>query len=505
MPVKNPFYITTAIAYVNGDPHIGHTMEWIESDTIARYKRLMGFDVHYLVGTDENGTKNYETAQKEGIPVQDFVDRQSLKFKDLEKILNLSNDDFIRTTDQERHWTACQKLWGKMVETGDIYKKEYEGRYCTGCERFMTERDLVDGQCVLHKRAPEPLKEENYFFKLSRYSRQIVALLESNTLRIVPEFRKHEILNLAKEGLHDVSFSRPRSVLPWGVPVPGDDTQVMYVWCDALTNYVSAVDYTNEGKLFKKYWPAHLHVIGKDIIRFHAGIWIGMLLSAGISLPKAEFVHGFITHNGEKMSKTLGNVVDPQAVIADYGIDALRYYLLKEIPVGNDGDFTDELFKERYNSDLANNLGNLVNRVHTLVSKYELTDFTFKGGEYKIYKTKVDQVWQFYVAAMDNYVLHEGILEAWKLVDFANQEMERTKPWALKNDPTGQKNSLCNQLELLRHVTLMITPFIPQTAQAIRAQLGLPETIDPFKEKGWGAFDRWKRLGERSILFPRKE
>ncbi|MBI5412216.1 methionine--tRNA ligase [Candidatus Peregrinibacteria bacterium] len=504
MPSEKSFYVTTAIAYVNGDPHIGFAMECIQADAIARYKRLMGFDVHFLTGTDENGTKNYESAQKEGIPPQEFVDRQSKKFQGLKTLLNLSNDDFIRTTDQKRHWPACQKLWKKMVEKGDIYKKEYEGRYCTGCERFMTERDLVNGKCVLHKRAPEILKEENYFFKLSRYSKQIIKLLESNTVCIVPQFRKNEILNLTKEGLHDVSFSRPCNVLPWGVPVPGDDTQMMYVWCDALTNYISAIDYTGEGSLFKKFWPADVHVIGKDIVRFHAGIWIGMLLSAEIALPKAEFIHGFITHNGEKMSKSLGNVVDPQEVIADYGTDALRYYLLKEIPLGNDGDFTYELFKARHNADLANNLGNLVNRVHTLVSKGGFTDFTV-GNEANPCRTKVEETWGKYEKTMDVYSLHEGIETVWALVDFANQEMERTKPWALKNQPEEQKKVLCSQLEMIRHISVLLSPFLPKTSQIIRGQIGLSPEMNRETQQKWGALTSWKKLGERAILFQRRE
>lgn len=504
--MSKPFYVTTAIAYVNGDPHIGHVMEWLESDTIARYKRLRGFDVHYLVGTDENGTKNYETAQKEGIPVQDFVDRQAGQFQKLQSLLNLSNDDFIRTTDQKRHWPACQKLWQKLVEKGDIYKKAYEGLYCSGCEKFMLERDLDEkGECPNHKRKPGLLKEENYFFKLSRYSKEIARLLSKNQLRIVPEFRKHEILNMAQEGLIDVSFSRPRSVLPWGVPVPGDDEQVMYVWCDALTNYISAVDYAGEGPLYKKYWPADLHVIGKDIVRFHAAIWIGMLLSAGVPIPKAEFVHGFITHNGEKMSKTLGNVVDPHEVIARYGLDALRYYLLREIPVGQDGDFNDALFIDRINSDLANNLGNLVNRVHTLISRNSIADFTFTKGHTK-YKKKVDEVWKKYTASFDDYLLNEALANAFILVDFANKQIEEEKPWQqLKEAPDKARATLCNLLEVIRHISILLSPFLPATAAEIRRQIGLPLAVDRVGEDGWGAVKNWKGLGEAKIIFPRIE
>ncbi|MFH1012394.1 MAG: methionine--tRNA ligase [Candidatus Peregrinibacteria bacterium] len=504
------FYITTAIPYANGDPHIGFAMEAVMTDTIARYKRLMGFDVYFMTGTDENGTKNYETAEKEGIPIEQFVDRQSKRFQALTPLLHLTNDDFIRTTDQKRHWPACQKLWRKLEEKGDIYKKEYEGLYCSGCEKFVTGRDLNEkGECPDHKRKPTLLKEENYFFKLSRYSGQIAELLESNALQIIPEFRKNEILTMAKEGLHDVSFSRPRNVLPWGVPVPGDDTHVMYVWCDALTNYISALDYAHEGKLYQKYWAAKgavtLHVIGKDITRFHAGIWIGMLLSAGVPLPKAELVHGFVSHNGEKMSKSLGNVVDPKDVIDRYGLDALRYYLLREIPLGQDGDFNDALFTERYNSDLANNLGNLVNRVHTLVTRNGITDFFFDHG-HKLYQEEVDKTWKKYGTSMDQYGFSEAIFHVWKLVDFANRQMEKEKPWeAMRSAPEKGSATLCNLLEVIRHISILISPFIPGTSAKIREQLGLPAEIDREGEQGWGAVTPWTKLGKASIIFPRIE
>ena len=356
---------------------MGHAMEFIETDSIARYKRLMGYDTFFLTGTDEHGVKIYNTAKAANVPVKEFVNENAAVYKELKGILHLSYDDFIQTSDQIRHWPACQKLWKKMAEKGDIYEKEYEGLYCEGCEMFLKETELVDGKCPIHKKEPTPLKEKNYFFKLSKYSDQIVKLIESGQLKIVPDFRKTEFLNMAKEGLLDVSFSRPRDVLPWGVDVPDDPNQVMYVWCDALTNYISAIGYAQETDQFKKYWPADMHVIGKDIVRFHAGIWIGMLLSAEVELPKSILIHGFITHDGEKMSKTLGNVVDPIELSIQYGTDALRYYLLREIPVGRDGDYNKKHFIERYNSDLANNLGNLVNRVHTLITRNEITDFTF--------------------------------------------------------------------------------------------------------------------------------
>ncbi|MBU0728096.1 class I tRNA ligase family protein, partial [Patescibacteria group bacterium] len=465
---KNKFYITTAIAYVNAPPHLGHALEFTETDAIARYKRLMGFDVYFLTGSDEHGVKMYNTAKKAGIEVKDLVDKNARFFKDLKGILNLSNDDFIQTSDRERHWPACQKLWGKLVDAGDIYKKEYEGLYCEGCELFMKETELQDGKCPIHKKEPVVSKEENYFFKLSKYSDKIVELIKSDELKILPSTRKNEFLNIAKEGLLDVSFSRPREVLPWGVDVPNDPDQVMYVWCDALTNYISAIGYANESDLYKKYWPADLHVIGKDIVRFHAGIWIGMLLSAGIPIPKGIFIHGFITHNGDKMSKTLGNVVDPLELQEKYGTDPLRYYLLREIPVGRDGDFSDKLFIERYNSDLANNLGNLVNRVHTLVERNGITDFDF--GKYADnYRQKTDETWKKYTREMNEFNLHEAIFHVWKLVDYANKKLEDEKPWSLiKESPEKGRAVLCNVLEVLRHISIMTSPFIPVSSGKIR-------------------------------------
>lgn len=499
------FYATTAIAYVNAAPHMGHALEFVLTDAIVRYRRLTTEKVHFLTGTDEHGVKIYNASVTASTEPQAFVDKNAETFIRLLNQLSISNDDFIRTSDKKRHWPACQLLWKKLADNGDIYEKEYEGLYCEGCETFMTARDLVDGLCPHHRKAPVPVKEKNYFFKLSKYSEQIGALIEQDKLRIVPSFRKNEILNMIQEGLTDVSFSRPRSVLPWGVDVPGDPEQVMYVWCDALTNYISALGYADSSSLFKEMWPADLHVIGKDIVRFHAGVWIGMLLSAGLDLPKSILVHGFLTYNGEKMSKSTGNVVDPTEILSTYGVDALRYYLLREIPTGRDGDFSDKLFVERYNADLANNLGNLLNRVHTLLSRNGVTDFIF-DQDHEAYKEKTDETWRKYCEQMNQYNLHEAIFHVWRLIDFANRKIDEEKPWILiKNDPEAFKTVLCNVLELLRHVSIMIAPFIPESAAKMRQQLGLPTVIDNEKENGWGALKEWGTLGESFIIFPRIE
>lgn len=500
---KEKFYLTTAIAYTNAGPHLGHALEFIQADAIARYKRLMGYDVYFLTGTDEHGIKNYNTAKKAGVDTLEFVQGNATIFKKLKETLDLSYDDFIQTTDKERHWPAAQKMWKKLEEKGDIYLKEYEGLYCEGCELFLKETELEEGNCPVHKRPPELAKESNYFFRLSKYSDQIVKLIESGQLRLVPDFRKNEFLNMAKEGLHDVSFSRPKEVLPWGIDVPSDPEHVMYVWCDALTNYISAIGYAEENEQFKRYWPADTHVIGKDIVRFHAGIWIGMLISAEVELPKSIFIHGFVTHNGEKMSKTLGNVVDPLKTVEEYGKEALRYYLLREIPTGKDGDFNDQLFIERYNSDLANNLGNLVNRLHTLVSRNEIKEFTF-DQHHEISQQKVEEAWKIYQEVMDQFDLHAGVAACFRLVDFANKHLEEEKPWStIKSDRERGISTLCNLLEVLRHISLMLHPILPGSSLHIRSQIGLSE--DPLAEsQGWGSV-LWNQLGEKEILFPRIE
>ncbi|MEK7178237.1 MAG: methionine--tRNA ligase, partial [Patescibacteria group bacterium] len=354
------FYVTTSIPYVNAEPHIGFALEIIQADVLARYRRHKGDDVFFLTGTDEHGVKIVRAAKAAGKTSQDFVNGVTKKFKDLKKILNLSGDDFIRTSDRKRHWPGAQKLWFKLYDAGKLYKKSYRGLYCVGHEAFITEKDLVNGKCRDHQEEPEIIEEENWFFKLSDYTNKIKEKIKSDELLVMPKSRKNEILSLINEGLEDISFSRPRKDLSWGIPVPNDSKHTMYVWCDALSNYITAIGYADDEKKFKKWWPANVQVIGKDILRFHAAIWPGMLLAAKLPLPKTIFVHGFITVGGEKMSKTIGNVIDPFEVVKKYGADALRYYLLREIPSGEDGDFTYEKFEERYNADLAKGLGNLV-------------------------------------------------------------------------------------------------------------------------------------------------
>ncbi|MFC1810217.1 methionine--tRNA ligase [Patescibacteria group bacterium] len=492
------YYVTTSIPYANAAPHIGFAMEAIEADFLARYHRQLGDDVYFLTGTDEHGMKIHDTAKELGRTPQEHVDEIAAKNKELKKLLNLSYDDFIRTT-SDRHKKGAQKLWMKLVEAGDIYKDKYEGFYCKGCEAYVTEKDLEDGKCPTHKKPVEKFSEENYYFKLSKYSDKIVQLVESGELKVEPEFRKREFLNLAKEGLNDVSFSRPKNKLSWGVEVPNDPEHTMYVWCDALSNYITALDYENEGELFKKYWPCDDHVIGKDIIRFHVGIWIGILLSAGLKIPKRVPIHGFIGSGGQKMSKSLGNVISPFDVVEKYGTDPLRYYLLREIPTTEDGDFTYERFEEVYNSELANNLGNLMNRVVKMTERY----FDSKVPEPQNYDEKIVQnistMWQDYGGHIAAFDLKKAVEEVIKMIDEANKYIEDTKPWQLaKEDEAKLGTVMYSLLVVLKNVGYALYPYIPETSEKLLSTFGM----NPLEKKN---LEIGQTIEECDQLFPRLE
>ncbi len=365
------FYVTTAIDYANAPPHLGHAYEKVVADVLARFHRSQGEKTFFLTGTDEHGAKILRAAKTVGIPVADFVQSHRDDFKKLLTALNISNDDFIFTEDQKRHWPGVIKIWSSLDDAGDLYKASYKGLYCVGHEAFVTEKDLKNGICLDHNQKPELIEEENYFFRLSKYAEKIKHAIESDEILILPEVRKNEVLAFLKEGVEDISFSRPARDIAWGIPVPNDPGHTIYVWADALLNYLSALGYgsPDESK-FKKFWPADVHVIGKDILRFHAVIFPGILLAAGLALPKKIFVHGMILSGGQKMSKTIGNVADPFAIIKTHGEDALRYFLIREIPSGGDGDFTLERFKEVYEGNLAHGLGNLVSRTAAMINKY---------------------------------------------------------------------------------------------------------------------------------------
>jgi methionyl-tRNA synthetase len=461
--MKNKFYITTAIDYVNAAPHIGHAYEKIITDVIARWKAIEGKDAYFLTGTDENAQKNAQAAKEKGVKTKEFVDKNTKEFEKLCKDLNLSNNDFIKTT-ENRHKKVAQGIFKKIYDRGDIYKKNYSGFYCLGCESFLKEKDLVNGKCPEHNKEPKLIEEENYFFKLSKYEKEILKLVSSKDF-IIPKGWRNEIVNRIKQdGLKDISVSRPN--LSWGIDTPIDSKHKIYVWIDALSNYISAIDYPNQK--FKKYWPADVHVVGKGINWFHSVIWPGLLLSAGIELPKHILVHGYLTFNGKKISKSLGNAINPTEIINKYGVDPVRYALVKDIPFDQDGDFSEKALKERNNNELANDLGNLLSRTLTLCEKY------FKG---KLKKQKDDELFnglnlekiQKYI---DKYELHNALEEIWKFVRASNKYVNDKEPW---NNEKEREVVLYNLLESLRIISILIQPFIPETSEKINKQLNVKQ------------------------------
>lgn len=458
------FYLTAAIPYVNAKPHIGYAMELLQADAIARFRALLGDEVLYLTGSDENALKNVQAAEKENKNVQEFVDENAKKFEKLIKDLNVRVDVFQKGSDQKTHFPSSQHLWDLCAKSGDIYKKEYKGLYCVGCETFYEKEELNEnGECFEHPgKKLEEVSETNYFFKLSKYHDLIREVIESDKLKIYPEFRKHEVLSFLKQPLHDISISRSNErAKNWGVPVPGDDTQRMYVWFDALNIYQSGIGFGWDDKNYQKWWPAHTHVIGKGIVRFHAVYWPAFLLSARLELPKQLFVHGYITVDGQKMSKSIGNVVDPFELIEKYDVDPIRYYLLREIPSYGDGDFSERRFKELYNADLANGLGNLVARVARLAEKahVEVTDFK---------PSVMDQKFEQFSRCLQDYKFNDALAIVWQKIAEADKYVNETKPWAT----TGEKN-ISDLTYLSREVieiAVLLQPFLPQTAEKILRQ-----------------------------------
>ncbi len=532
----SPYYITTAIDYVNAAPHLGHAYEKIASDVIARFYRLFGRDVRFLTGTDEHGTKVAKTAEEKGLDPKVYTDRMSEKFKDTWAYLNLTYDQFIRTTDPE-HYDVVNHLWETMLAKGDIYKASYTGHYCPGCENFLLERDINEaGECQIHLKKPDAVQEENYFFKLSRYKDQLKTLIQGHGF-IQPEFRKTEILNMLEE-LEDISVSRPTESVSWGIPVPNDPSQTIYVWIDALSNYITGAGYRQDDALFKKFWPADCHMIGKDILRFHAIYWPAMLMSAEIELPKSVYAHGFINLNDAKISKSIGNVISPQDLGKRFELphsDPIRYYLMTVTTFGQDGNFTEDDFKNRINADLANNLGNLVNRSLNMTKKYfdgqiptlndiDLTtlyqpDTAYLSeltANYKKLSAEERKHWKDgyeFPSARENPLFLtsqlrgvEGYLPSkpWEqfsddvrfkyhcfdfefalfttfshLINPVNQFIDTMAPWALAKegltDPK-QKEKLArvlySVLERIRQVAILVYPVIPIMAQNIFEQLG---------------------------------
>lgn len=480
------FYITTSIAYTNAFPHIGFALESIQADVLARFNRSLGRDVFFLTGTDEHGIKVLKAAEKEKKNTEEFVNEVSGKFQSLKELLNLSNDDFIRTSDIKRHLPSVEKVWLKLKKNGDVYKKKYKGLYCSGCEAFITRKELVKGKCPIHLKKPEAVEEENYFFKLSEYIPQVKKLITEDKIKIIPKSRKNEILGAIKQGIEDISFSRPKNKY-WGFFVPGDDNQIIYVWPDALTNYISAVGYADNEKKFKSHWPADIHCIGKDILKFHCLYWPAMLLSLKLALPKTIFVHGFITADGKKMSKSLGNVIDPFELVNKYGADSVRYYLLREMPSTEDGDFSYDKFKERHNADLSGGIGNLLARVRAMAEKKLKAPVEIEAKSPKI-KREISEAKKLCKKAIEEFKFNEALKSIWDLISFCDKYINDNRPWEERDDCLDIVISL---LFALGEIALMAEPFMPETCQRILKELEINKKTGKFKnERGKSLFPR---------------
>lgn len=447
-------YITTAIPYVNGNPHLGHAMDYLLADTLRRYMMSMGYNVRLQAGTDEHGSKIFKKAAELGVPTQEFVDQNAKKFQDFIHSLGAEYTDFVRTTDVD-HERRCQEIWTRLSD--HIYKDSYEGWYCEGCESFVTDKEYEDnsGVCPDHKKPYTKLSEENYYLRISDFKENIRKAIESDELKITPTFRKKEFLNLLKD-MPDVSISRPKEQVEWGVAVPGDDTQVMYVWIDALANYITVLGYPD--KDISDSWPAHTQVVGKDILRFHAGIWPAMLMGLGLPLPHNLLAHGFITVNGEKMSKSIGNVVDPQEILAKHGLTPFRYYFLRHASTTDDSDFTWDKYEASYN-ELANDLGNLIQRLATLCKKNDVT------VDYEFVEPAFDHDFR---ARMDKYEFNFAFDILWEEIGKLNKHIDAEKPWALaKTDPEKAKKVLADTVIRLLTINDYLKLFLPDTAEQI--------------------------------------
>jgi methionyl-tRNA synthetase len=467
------FFITTSIAYTNAPPHIGFALELIQADVLARYHRLIGEDVFFLTGTDEHGSKIERAAGKAGKTPEEFTNEISSRFQKLTKVLNISNDDFIRTTDKKKHWPTVEEAWKRLLEKEDIYKKKYKGLYCVGCEAFLKEKDLVNGKCPNHQKEPEIIEEENYFFRLSKYGNQVKKEIEKDNIKIIPETRKKEILSFIKQGVEDISISRSKEKLSWGISVPEDKDQTIYVWFDALLNYISALGYDKERENFKKFWPADVQCIGKDIFRFHALMWPAILIALDLPRPKNILVHGFITVEGQKMSKSLGNVVDPFELIDKFGSDAVRYFLLREIPSTEDGDFSPKRFKERYNSDLAFGLGNLVSRILKLANISNSQFLISNQFSNQNFQKIINQTQNQYKKALDNFKFNESLALIWQLISYCDKYIEKEKPWELLTNSKRQiaNNVISDLLFAIGKISEFLQPFLPETSEKIKTQL----------------------------------
>ncbi len=494
---KQPFYLTTTLPYVNANPHIGFALEIVQADAICRYQRLLGKEVIFNTGTDEHGKKIHEKAQEHGKETQAYTDEYAAKFDALKQALNLSYNKFIRTTDP-KHKAAAQEFWKRCEANGDIYKKNYQTKYCVGCELEKTDSELVDGKCPDHPtREIELVDEENYFFKFSAYQEKLLELYKNNPEFVVPANRQLEITNFVAKGLQDFSISRVKSKMPWGVSVPGDDDHVMYVWFDALVNYISTLGWPDEGAEgeYAQYWPG-VQVAGKDNLRQQSAMWQAMLMSAGLPTSTQVFIHGYVTAEGQKMSKSTGNVVNPYDVVEKYGTDAVRYYLLGALPSYEDGDWSEERFEEFYTAHLANGIGNLTSRILTMVEKFG------DGGIGQVVEPlfDVDQFWNEYDKYMAAYKFDDLISHINNIVKLCDETISEQKPWEQVKQGKDVSALIYQLAETLRHIAVALTPIIPHSAEMILTNLG---QVKNEQKRTWGKLQSGTKITKGEPLFPR--